>query len=169
MTFPDWREPVRRLTEQTGPATRDQLRLAKQLSLTFDASTPRAVASTLLEDALRPAIWGSNPEPATDKQRAYLLQLERGDVSGDADLSKAAASAWLDHLLSLRTIQSLGELQLVQGVGVLQRTTWTNPESGETFEHLDEHTISSIGGNGLVYFKGGNGKCAWPASLSRAL
>jgi len=28
-------------------------------------------------------------------------------------------------------------------------------------------TVSSIGSNGLVYFRGGNGKCGWPANLRR--
>jgi hypothetical protein len=35
-------------------------------------------------------------------------------------------------------------------------------------ESLDYRIVSSVGSNGLVYFKGGNGQCGWPANLRRA-
>ena len=165
MTFTDWREPLRLLEEQSRPATSDQWSLADKVGLRLGEDVPRAVASVLLEDFLRPMVWGEAPDPATDKQRAFLVQLGAIDVAADADLSKAAGSAWIDHCLSLQNQQSLRDLRLARGDQVLKRWTSRDPASGIATEFLDHCVVSSIGTNGLVYFKGGNGKCGWPSSL----
>jgi hypothetical protein len=56
MTFTDWREPLRRLEEQSRPATSDQWSLADKVGLRLGEDVPRAVASVLLEDFLRPMV-----------------------------------------------------------------------------------------------------------------
>jgi hypothetical protein len=168
MTFADWREPLRLLESQAGPATSAQRGLADNLGLRLADDVPRSVTSVLLEDHLRPTVWGDEPELATEKQRAFLARLGATDVAADADLSKAAASAWIDYRFTLQTIRHLKELRLVSGDQVVKWHAWRDPESGETMEFEDQHVVSSIGVDGLVYFKGGNGKCGWPSSLRRS-
>jgi hypothetical protein len=50
----------------------------------------------------------------------------------------------------------------------VKKTTHVDPVTGELHEYVSPPmVISSIGSNGLVYFRGGNGQCGWPSSLSR--
>lgn len=120
----------------------------------------------MLEEHLQPLIWGKVSEPATDLQRAFLIELGSCEAD-DAGLTKRIASAWIGHYLAVRNIESLRQLVLVQGDAVIKRTLWRNPENARMHETLDYAVVSSIGGNGLVYFRGGNGKCGWPSSIMR--
>ena len=167
MTYPDWREPVRLLQIATGSATPAQLALAHQVRLILTGREPHNVVAVLLEDHLKPSIWGSTPDSASDRQRAFLQTLGATGAE-QPDLSKAVASAWIDHHLSLRTIESLRALRIVTGDKVIKRSIWTDPTTGELHEATYGFTVSSIGRDGLVYFRGGNGKCGWPSSLTRA-
>jgi hypothetical protein len=124
------------------------------------------VAAVMLEEHLQPLIWGRNPEHATDRQRAFLVELGSHEAD-NADLSKQVASAWIDHCLAVRTALCLKRLLLVSGDAVVKRSLWRNPEDGTPHEMLAYAVVSSIGANGLVYFRGGNGQCGWPSSLMR--
>ena len=166
MTFLDWREPVRILEMRTGTASEAQRGLARTVGLRLNGDEPHCVASALLDDYLRPLIWSTESEPATDSQRRFLSELG-GVHATDPELTKSVASAWIDHQLSLRTIASLNLLAPTSGDAVIRRRSWRNPESGTIIESLDCFIVSSIGANGLVYFKGGNGACGWPSSLRR--
>src|SRR5690348_13751331 len=120
----------------------------------------------MLEEHMQPLIWGREPEVATDRQRAFLIELGSRKAD-DARLTKRVASAWIGHCLAVRTARCLRHLTLVRGDAVIKRTLWRNPEDGRPHETLDYAVVSSIGANGMVYFRGGNGKCAWPSSLTR--
>jgi hypothetical protein len=167
MTFPTWHEPVRLLEENTGPATNQQRDLARTVGLTLVGTEPRGVAAVLLEEHLQPLIRGRQSERATERQRAFLVELG-SRVADDADLTKRAASAWIEHHLALRSIEYLKRLALARDDVVIKRTRWRHSETGRLCETLDYAIVSSIGANGMVYFRGGNGKCGWPSSLARA-
>ena len=166
-TFADWREPVTLLEQRAGPASSTQLALAALTGLDV-RDEPFDVAGAMLEDHLRPAIWGIEAVMATDRQRGFLEQLG-GDVHRDPAMSRAVASAWIEHYLRLRTIRSLRELMLSAGDAVTKHTTFVEPGTGKTAAHQSLGIVSSIGANGLVYFRGGNGQCAWPSSLTRMI
>lgn len=167
VTFPAWREPVRLLEQSTGPATTQQRDLAKTVGLTLMGTEPWGVAAVLLEEHLQPLIWGREWESATDRQRTFLAKLG-SQVANDAGLTKRTASAWIEYHLALRSIESLKRLALARDDPVIKRTRWRHPETKRLCETLDYAIVSSIGANGMVYFRGGNGKCGWPSSLARA-
>lgn len=110
---------------------------------------------------------GGESERATDRQRAFLVELG-SHVADDAGLTKRTASAWIQHHLALRSIESLRRLTLVRDDAVIKRTCWRHPETERPCETLDYAVVSSIGADGMVYFRGGNGRCGWPSSLTRA-
>ena len=60
-TYEDWREPVRQLELDSGPATEAQRALAEHVDLALGGSEPQGVAAVMLEQHLRPAIWGWPP------------------------------------------------------------------------------------------------------------
>ena len=167
MTFPTWHEPVRLLEESTGPATDQQRELAITVGLALAGTEPRGVAAILLEEHLQPLIWGREPERATGRQRAFLVELG-SNVADDAGLTKRTASAWIQHHLAVRSIESLRRLALVRDDTVITRRLWRHPETERLFETLDCAVVSSIRADGMVYFRGGNGRCGWPTSLTRA-
>lgn len=72
VTYPDWREPVRRLNSATGPASAEQLRIAAVLGCPHE-NEPAGVLTAIIEDWLRPALHCEDPPPATDKGSASCL------------------------------------------------------------------------------------------------
>jgi hypothetical protein len=162
----EYLQPVRLLNERTGPATARQRELAGTIGLALTGTEPMGVAAVMLEEHLQPLIWGTESEPATDRQRAFLVELGSREADG-AGLTKRAASAWIEHYLAVRTIECLRHLALGRGDAIIKRTLWRHPEDRRMHETLDYAVVSSIGADGLVYFRGGNGKCGWPSSLTR--
>lgn len=174
VTFVDWTEPVRLLETELLPATEDQLALASFVGLHLSDDLPRGVAAVILEDALRPRISGTSAESApadlqpTDRQMEFLRGTAHGELWTRAVLSRRSASAWIGHFLAERTAHRLRETQLIQGDRVTKTSSWVDEATGELHEWSQEYEVSSIGANGLVYFRGGNGQCGWPSSLTRA-
>lgn len=173
MTFIDWTEPVRLLEAGLLPVADDQMALASFVGLHLDVDLPRGVAAALLEEALRPHIWGTPPHttPAdlepTERQMAFLQEIAHGELWTRSALSKRSASAWIEHFLAERTARRLREMQLARGDRVIKTSPWVNEATGEHHEWRQEYEVSSIGADGLVFFRGGNGQCAWPSSLTR--
>jgi len=125
----------------------------------------------MLEDHLRPRIWADatrEAAPATEKQLNFLEALAHDGPWRRSSLSKGVASAWIGHHLTARNAERLRELRLRAGDQVINARTWVDHDTGELHTLLDHFVVSSIGSAGLVYFKGGNGKCAWPSRLSHA-
>jgi hypothetical protein len=171
MTFSDWSEPVRLMEEQSGPVADEQLELGTQLGLVLMSDLPRGVAAVMLEEHLRPRIWGllsGKVELATEKQLKFLEAIAHDRAWKRVSLSKHVASAWIDHYLTVRNAEVLRELRLRAGDRVVHERTWVDHNTGELQAWSDCYVVSSIGARGLVYFKGGNGKCAWPSRLSRS-
>jgi hypothetical protein len=165
---PDWREPVRLLEAETGdPATGQQRALAAMTGLALAGSEPRGVVAVMLEEHLRPTIWGVQPERATDRQRNLLSSFGVADAA-DALLSRRVASAWISHHFAVRTLEHLRRLVLERGDAVIKRSRSRSAADGKLYEHVEYGVVSSIGANGRVYFRGGGGRSAWPSSLERA-
>jgi hypothetical protein len=167
VTFATWHEPVRLLDESARGATDQQRKLASTIGLELVGTEPRRVAAVMLEEHLRPLMWGEQSEPATDRQRAFLVELGSHEAD-DALLARPVASAWIGHYLAVRTAGCLRHLALVRGDAVIKRTLWKHPVDGRLCETLDYAVVSSIGADGVVHFRGGNGKRGWPSSLTRA-
>lgn len=171
VSFPDWREPVRLLEGRTGPTTARQLQLPAQVGISLDSGLPRGVAAALLNEHLHPRISGEPvqpADPATTKQLEFLGMIGHDRAYERTPLTKTLASAWIEQYLARLTAARLRSLMLSSGDRVVHRTTLIDPDTGEVHEWSDCYVVSSIGASGLVYFKGGNGKCGWPTNLSRA-
>lgn len=162
VTYADWREPVRRLRAATGPATKELLRVAAALGCSHDDEHHR-VLCTIVEDWLRPLLHSESSPLATERQLAYLANL--GHTNIERGMHRSVASAWIDHYLALGSVQALQRLKLVSGDEVHLENGFVDPGTGEFADIGGIFTVSSIGANGLVYFRGGNGKCAWPTKL----
>ena len=164
MTHPDWREPVRRLRAATRTATSEQLRIAAAVGCPFD-NEPSGVLTAIIECWLRPVLYTEDPLPATDRQLEYSDKLGHAQVG--REMHRSVASAWIDHYLSLRTADALESLRLKAGDRVHRQHEYADPSTGEVTSLDRSFTVSSIGSNGLVYFRGGNGQCGWPSNLRR--
>jgi len=162
MTFPDWKESTRLLEEAAGPPTAEQLDLAATIGLRY-VGEPRVVFAAAIEAWLHPAIRQEQPKPATGRQLSFLDEL--GHEHEVAGLSRSVASAWIQHYLSVRTARALNELQLSAGDLIDQEHRHVDPTTGQLRVWFQKQTVSSIGRNGLVYFRGGNGRCGWPTQL----
>jgi hypothetical protein len=77
------------------------------------------------------------------------------------------ASAWITYYLALRSIDFLSALRIESGDVVMRRHEWTDAIDGTDRTYENKVIVSSIGADGLVYFKGGNGQCAHPHRLRR--
>jgi hypothetical protein len=158
VTFATWHEPVRLIDERTGPATDQQRELASAIGLALTGAEPLAVTAAMLEEHLQPVILGRVPEPATDRQRAFLIELG-SDEADNARLTKRVASAWIEHYLAVRAGNCLRQLMLVRDDAVIKRRVSRNPVDGHLYETLDYAVVSSISEDGMVYFRGGLLKC----------
>ena len=170
MTYPEWSEPVRLMEQHLGPATRDQQALAAEVGLALSGDLPHGVAAGMLEDHLLPRIWADparGAAPATEKQVAFLENISDERPWKRPPLTKRVASAWIDHYLTMRNAQRLRVLKIGSGDKVTKTEAWVNHLTGELQTLATDHIVSSIGASGLVYFKGGNGQCAWLSALSR--
>jgi hypothetical protein len=171
MTYSDWQEPLRLLELSIGPPTSGQRALANQFGLLLNGNESYGVAGVMLEDRLMPLIWdeGAVSELASERQRNFLRSLGAVSVAQSASLTKRVASAWIDHQLAVRTAEQLRRLRLKAGDAVIKRTvSSSHPDDIAVHEALEFYYVSSIGADGLVYFKGGNGKCGWPSTLRLA-
>lgn len=149
----------------TGAATKEQLRVADAVGCPH-AQEPIGVLTALIEAWLRPSLYGNVSLLATPRQLEFLESLDHEQPQGD--MARTVASAWISHHLSVRTANALESLQLKAGDRVSHEREFVDPDSGEVSHHDEVFMVSSIGTNGLVYFRGGNGKCGWPSSLRRA-
>lgn len=167
MTFDDYREPVRLLKESTKAASSAQLELANKVGLVLNGNEPHDVAGAMLEEHLKPLIWGSGVEDATARQYEYLTDLG-ATFTSNTRFSKKVASAWIQYYLALKNVKELERLKPEAGLGVIERYAWVDVQTGLTRVSLTYFIVSSIGEDGRVFFKGGNGKSAWSSSLAKA-
>lgn len=110
-------------------------------------------------------LYALRPLPATDRQLDFLEKLGHAHVR--PEMHRRVASAWIDYYLSLLTADALESLRLKAGDQVHHEHQYVDPSTGEVTDLGGSVTVSSIGSNGLVYFRGGNGRCGWPTNLRR--
>lgn len=131
---------------------------------------PRIVTAAYLSDHLDARIAGDEASPiraVTPRQSAFLRSLVPLGASEPEAKTLGVASAWITYFLALRSIDCLSVLRIESGDVVLRRHDRTDTTSGAIHTYEDKMIVSSIGADGLVYFKGGNGQCAHPHRLRR--
>lgn len=143
------------------PSSQKQINIGSKLGLDVYCDSWNVARAKLLDfigDAIGDLVKYTNP---TKKQ------IEFGKEFG-IDVSKNSfrvAVARIKDALTEKNLRAIEELQLVPGDQVIL-TRWFNLNSiSEEFK--EKFIISSIRKDGLVYFKGGNGRCAWAGKLRR--
>lgn len=169
-TLLDWREPVQLLRLRIAPTSRRLHELADLLGAEVNADDPELVSAGKLDAHVQQRIWGESKSranaPATDGQVTHLRSL-KPDADG-LTLTLAEASAWIEVELARRTIAAHESLMLRSGDAVMVETTHVDTTTGEVTDiEWGPHVVSSIGRNGMVYFKGANGRCGWPSNQRR--
>lgn len=170
VAFQSYIGAVEALGHVVGEASTDQTRLAAMTGCVLPLPLPRVVAAAHLRDQLDHRINGSDPSPqrvATARQIEFLAGLAPQGFLPAEPLTVGVASAWISYYLALRSIACLIDLQLVSGDAVLREHRATDLQDGTIYTFEDEKIVSSIGVDGLVYFRGGNGQCAHPHRLRR--
>lgn len=153
MPFDSWRDAVQVLEEATGPATPEQLELARRTGVEVKSDTPRIIAAAQLRSALAKELYLSADEPVREWTKVQLGILQQATGLSCAPANEEEGEAWVSHLRLVQRLKSLEEQKPSQGDVV-------HTAAGEPA------VISSIGEDGRVYFKGGRGFGAWPDQLS---
>jgi len=160
MTHPSWTPAVVALEQRIAAPTADLLEIAGRLEIPTIEGSPTMVLAATIQDKLDPILWGRPGRPPSEAQVKYLTSLaEEAGESMPAPSSAAVAGAWIDVFLARRTIDALRTLKLQRGDVVDHRRL-----HGET-ALVRRGVVSSLGDDGLVYFRGGNGQCGWPSAL----
>lgn len=137
--------------------TKYQEYIASLLGIDVSGDT-QSVAAARIQDFLSPAVEVNiEIRPVTSRQ----IQLAKSlgvDVSED---SFNVAFAKIGDKFAERNKELLDELQLMPGDWVVKQKEDVLDIASRTF------MISSIGRNGRIYFKGGNGWGAWPHEIKK--
>ena len=152
-TYRSSRKAIEELRAQIGPVTGPQMALVEHLGLKIELGLPKIVAAARLHVALASHLCMSADNPTSESALQFLADLnpqKAADVRV-AD-SQAEAAAWIRFFLLERRIQCLERLGL---------------EAGDIVELRDSGGVRlaemiSIGGDGRVYFRGGQNLRAWP-------
>jgi hypothetical protein len=163
MVHVDWIGPLRHLQQFIGPPSAAQKALAIILDLWIPDATPWGVAAVQIESHVSSVVWGTAPKPATEAQGDLLRQLGH---SGAVD-SRPVASAWIEHYYATRCADALKRWKPLRGDVVTLEHDRLNVTTGQLYRTTICGAISSIGDNGLIYFRGGNGKCGWATHITR--
>jgi hypothetical protein len=141
-------------------SSQEQKELAKLLGLDISADTFDVAAARLL-DAVAIAIGDEPPQNATERQIVFASSIGQ-DVSTN---TKRVASAKIGEALFSKNQDAIAALNLKPGDRVIKISRFELNNEFHTFEQ--EFVISSIQPNGRVFFKGGNGRGAWPTQLKK--
>jgi hypothetical protein len=143
------------------PPTVHQIEIAAKLGIDISGDS-QAVAAARIREQVELAI-----RPEKEYRSATSAQINFGkklclDLKDD---SIWVASAKLQDELDRLNRLKLEELQLKAGDPVIKTETVEVDGTVHTWE--TEYIVSSIGKNGRVYFKGGNGRSARPSQLRK--
>jgi hypothetical protein len=139
--------------------TTEQLAVGERLGLDLSSDTWAVARATIL-DLVGAAIGDEEryDEP-TQSQIAWARSLGI-DVTG---YSYRVAFAMIQDALSERENRLISEMSLRPGDRVVRE----REVEGEIHRWRQEFVISSIRDDGLLYFKGGGGKCGWPSKFTK--
>jgi hypothetical protein len=142
-------------------ATALQTQIARQLGIDVSTDSFR-VAIARIMDIVGPAI-GDKPKhfKPTPKQLKFANELG----IHIADESFRVCSAKIQDKLEELNLKTLEEMQLAPGDRVLVREIIDY--KGRHHVSEQEYVVSSIKDNGMVYFKGGGGRCTWARKLKK--
>ncbi len=157
MVFRRWQEATQSIIELTGRCTPEQLAIASAAGLRMRSALPRLVAAARLRQHLHPSLGTDPPRPVHPYQRDVLAELALEPQKREPKCDTAAeADAWIQYLrLRLRS-RMLRRLRLCEGDII--RRSMADPDEVDA--------VSSIGGDGRVYLRGGKGARAWPDTLT---
>lgn len=140
-----------------------QKRIAALLAIDISHDT-QGVAAAKIEDIVAPAISvDAKVNPVTRRQLDLADSLEI-DVSQD---SFRVAFAKIADRLAEQNKKLLDKLRLKAGDKVIKHQSIEF--EGRIEELSNEYIVSSIGRDGRIYFKGGNGRGAWPNEVTKVV
>lgn len=149
MSFRNWNEAVKELAMQTVLATPEQQKLGKIVGKPIPQDMPRIVAATTLRLTLAKELNIPPPRPITERYKRRLQILLGPSDPHISPKTEEEAEAWVMYLRFMRRQENLSKLKLNEGDVV-------ETKAGEVAE------VSSIGQDGRVFFKGGQGFGSWP-------
>lgn len=142
-------------------ATPLQIQIAGQLGVVVSTDSFRVAAARIM-DIVGPAIgYKAKYSEPTPKQVEFARALGI-DISGE---SFRVSSAKIQDKLEEMNLNALEEMQLAPGDRVRMQQVINYKGQQHVFEQ--EYIVSSIRHDGLVYFKGANGRCAWATKLEK--
>lgn len=152
-----WEEVASELEAHVTGPTLHQREIAKSLRIEIDSSMPAPVVAVILKLEIAAAIFeplksgAEVPETLTQLEEDLGLEPTKAFITG----TFAERGAWFKSRYILMTVNGLKKLQ---------------PRVGDIVVRADDPirqmVISSIGENGRIYMKGGNGLSAWPNHLT---
>jgi hypothetical protein len=155
MTFQTSEEALHSLRQLAGNVTEQQRALARLAKIKIPRGTPRLVAAALLRVALREDL---DLHPRLTETATYFAPLE--EMEGELDFPESATpeERWARraHEYLRQRIATHQKLRLSRGDLVIL----ADKRPAE---------VSSIGENGRVYFKGGEGHGAWPDEIKKVI
>ncbi|SRR6266481_1122787 len=139
-------------------ANRAQCRIARRLDIDVSGDSDEIAAARIL-DAVAPALLARPERPSTTRQRKFAESLAL-DVGAD---SLRVASVRIAETLRLRNLDAAARMRMRPGRMVVLETDWE--WQGQRICSREAQVVSSVGKDGLVYFRGGGGRCAWASTL----
>jgi len=123
------------------------------------------VVAARIREQIDPILTGRPIRDPSEAQLDFLTRLAReaGETVATPS-SLEVASAWIDVFLGRRTALALQSLKLQRDDVCDRRRVHDSPDL-ERKVLVQRVQVSSLRDDGLVYFRGGNGKCGWPSSL----
>jgi hypothetical protein len=152
----NWRDALAVLREILGISTARQKALAATAGVVLPKRMPRIVAAARLQSALQTDLGLRPSYPCAAGTLEYMSKLDTGALKvKPKPLDQREAQAWITFFYMKRREAALEALRLE--AGDLVQTRDSAPDIEE---------ISSIGGDGRLYFKGGAGAGAWPDQVT---
>ncbi len=136
-------------------ATPEQVQIAARLGVDVCGEAD-SVASARIHDAVSGALLDNPPRPATMRQRMFAEKLGAALPEG---ASVRVASAIIATEVERRLKRAIDSMKLGTGVIVAVDHPVTYDGGNVTLTLI--YAISSVRDDGMVFFRGGNGKCAW--------
>ena len=156
MSFRTWREAVESLTTATELTTPKQQELGRLADIEVSPNMPRIVAGATLRTALAGELNLPAPHPVSDRQKFRLEILQRSSDTPILPQCDEEAEAWVTYLRLVQRREHLLRLEINEGDVI-------ETKAGEIAE------VSSVGQDGRVFFKGGQGFSSWPDLITSVL
>lgn len=153
MPFKTWCEVNEIIENTTGPATKKQRDLGVLAGILLSPRTPRIVAAAMLRAALRHELNLPAPRPISSRYDERIRALRRPHDPLISSQTEEEAEAWVNFLRLARRRESLVDLKIQEG-DIVKTTEGVLAE------------VSSIGQEGRVFFKGGQGFGSWPDQVT---